>query len=141
MPRVGESREKVSWVQGLGWGWWSFPLLLPAPTLSRGRGPTVACSVIRCWAWRLQQPLCLTGLPRGASGDETACQCGRHRRGGPDPWVGKTPWRRAWQPTPVFLPGQSPGQEPGRSVHRVAKSRTRLKQLSVFHVTAACVCV
>ena len=24
-----------------------------------------------------------------------------------DPWVGKIPWRRAWQPTPVFLPGES----------------------------------
>ena len=28
-----------------------------------------------------------------------------------DPWVGKIPWRRAWQPTPVFLPGESHGQE------------------------------
>ena len=27
-----------------------------------------------------------------------------------DPWVGKIPWRRAWQPTPVFLPGASHGQ-------------------------------
>ena len=26
------------------------------------------------------------------------------------PWVGKIPWRRAWQPTPVFLPGESPGR-------------------------------
>jgi len=25
-----------------------------------------------------------------------------------DPWVRKSPWRRAWQPTPVFLPGESP---------------------------------
>ena len=23
-----------------------------------------------------------------------------------DPWVGKIPWRRTWQPTPVFLPGE-----------------------------------
>ena len=31
------------------------------------------------------------------------------------PWVGKIPWRRAWQPTPVFLPGESPwAEEPGR---------------------------
>ena len=34
-------------------------------------------------------------------------QCGRP---GFDPWVGKIPWRRAWQPTPVFLPGASHGQ-------------------------------
>ena len=31
-----------------------------------------------------------------------------------DPWVGKIPWRRAWHPTPVFLPGESPWtEEPG----------------------------
>ena len=29
-----------------------------------------------------------------------------------DPWVGKIPWRRKWQPTPVFLPGKC--MEPGR---------------------------
>ena len=28
-----------------------------------------------------------------------------------DPWVGKISWRRAWQPTPVFLPGESHGQK------------------------------
>ena len=38
------------------------------------------------------------------SGKESACQCRRH---GFDPWVGKIPWRRKWQPTPVFLPGES----------------------------------
>ena len=27
-----------------------------------------------------------------------------------DPWLGKIPWRRAWQPTPVLLPGESHGQ-------------------------------
>ena len=27
-----------------------------------------------------------------------------------DPWVRKVPWRRAWQPTPVFLPGESHGE-------------------------------
>ena len=34
----------------------------------------------------------------------------RHKRPGFDPWVWKSPWRRAWQPTPVFLPGESHGQ-------------------------------
>ena len=44
------------------------------------------------------------GLPRWLSGKESACQCRRHRF---NPWVGKIPWRRKWQPSPVFLPGNS----------------------------------
>ena len=51
----------------------------------------------------------LQGFPRGASGKEPACQWRSHRCRF-DPWVGKIPWRRAWQPTPVFLPGGSHGQ-------------------------------
>ena len=34
----------------------------------------------------------------------------RYRRRGFDPWVRKIPWRKAWQPSPVFLPGESQGQ-------------------------------
>ena len=34
-------------------------------------------------------------------------KCGKPRF---DSWIGKFPWRRAWQPTPVFLPGESHGQ-------------------------------
>ena len=44
------------------------------------------------------------------SGKEPTCQCRKHERRGFIPWVRKTPWRRAWQPTPVFLPGESHGQ-------------------------------
>ena len=40
-------------------------------------------------------------------GKESTCQC---RRCEFDPWVRKIPWRRRWQPTPVFLPGESHGQ-------------------------------
>ena len=50
------------------------------------------------------------GFPGGDSGKEPTCQCRRHKRHGFDPWVGKIPWRRAWQPTPVFLPEESNGQ-------------------------------
>jgi len=50
------------------------------------------------------------GTPRWLSGKESTCQCRRHRRGGFDLWVEKIPWRRKWQPTPVFLPGKSHGQ-------------------------------
>ena len=41
---------------------------------------------------------------------EPACQCRRHKRYGFNPWVRKIPWRKAWQPTPLFLPGKSNGQ-------------------------------
>ena len=50
------------------------------------------------------------GFPGGTSGKEPICQCRRLKRRGFDPWVGKIPWRRAWQATPVFLPGESHGQ-------------------------------
>ena len=43
----------------------------------------------------------------GGSGKEPTCQ---HRRGRFDHCVRKIPWRRKWQPTPVFLPGKSHGQ-------------------------------
>jgi len=46
-------------------------------------------------------------FPGGASGKEPAWQCRRCKRRGFDPWVRKIPWRRAWQLTPVFLPGNS----------------------------------
>ena len=38
------------------------------------------------------------------------CQCKKHKRHVFDPWVRKIPWRRAWQPTLVFLPGKFHGQ-------------------------------
>ena len=50
------------------------------------------------------------GFPGGASGKEPDCQCSRLEICGFDAWVGKIPWRRKWEPTPVFLPGKSHGQ-------------------------------
>ena len=47
------------------------------------------------------------GFPGGSDGKESPCQCRRRRF---DPWVGKIPWRRKWQATPVFLPGETQGQ-------------------------------
>ena len=50
------------------------------------------------------------GFPSGTSGKEPVCQCRRQKRCGFDPWVRKMPWRRAWQPTPVFWPEEVHGQ-------------------------------
>ena len=45
-------------------------------------------------------------FPSGTSGKEPA-QCRRLKRLRFDSWVGKVPWRRTWQPTPVLLPEES----------------------------------
>ena len=58
-------------------------------------------------------------LPWWFSGKEFTCQC---RRPGFNPQVGKTPWRRKWQASPVFLPGKSHGQRSWQiTVHGVSK--------------------
>ena len=67
------------------------------------------------------------GLPRWHTWKEPACQCSRGNRHGFDPWVGKIPWSRKWQPTPVFLSGEFHGQRSLAGytiVHGVTKSRT-----------------
>ena len=54
--------------------------------------------------------LSVQGLPRWLSGKESFCQCRRLKKHGFDPWVRNIPWRRKWQPTPVFLPRKFHGQ-------------------------------
>ena len=48
------------------------------------------------------------GFPGCSDSKESACNV---RDLGSIPWVGKLPWRRAWQLTPVFLPEESPWTE------------------------------
>ena len=75
----------------------------------------------------------------GFSGDTAvkklpANQCRRRRFNSS---AGKIPWRRAWQFTPVFLPGGSHGQRSLMS-YRVTKSQTWLKRISrAQHI---CIC-
>ena len=54
----------------------------------------------------VRRELLHTGLPWWLSWQRICLQC---RRPGFDPWVGKIPWRRKWQPTPVFWPGEFHG--------------------------------
>ena len=73
----------------------------------------------------------IRGFPGGTSGKEPSCQCRRCERLGFSPWVGKIPWRRAWQPTPAFLPDESMDRGAWQDiVHGVAQSQKRLKRLS-----------
>ena len=71
------------------------------------------------WVWREVQEFGLgcikfevalghLAFPGGSDGKESICQC---RKPEFYPWVGKISWRRVWQPTPVFLPGESRGTE------------------------------
>ena len=55
-------------------------------------------------------------------------QCRRHRKCKFDPWFGEIPWKREWQPTPVFLPEKNPMDRGawGTTGHRVTKSWTGL---------------
>jgi len=50
------------------------------------------------------------GLPRDTNGKEPICQGRRHEKHKFNTWVWKIPWRRAWLPTPLFMPGESHGQ-------------------------------
>ena len=61
-------------------------------------------------SWRRLTDCHFLGFPDGANGKEHSCQCRRRKRCWFDPWVRKSPWRRAWQLTAVFLPGESHGQ-------------------------------
>ena len=74
------------------------------------------------------------GFPGGPSGKEATCQYRRHKRQEFNPLVEMIPWRRAWQSTPIFLFLLENSMDRGdwqATVHRVAKSLTRLKRLSV----------
>ena len=72
------------------------------------------------------------GFPDGASVKEPTCQCRRHKRRKFVPWVRKIAWRSSWQPTPVFLPGESHGQRSRWAIlHSVTKSWTQLRRLSM----------
>ena len=48
--------------------------------------------------------------PAGSAVKRICLQCRRLRRGRFNTWLGKIPWKGAWQPTPVFLPEESHGQ-------------------------------
>ena len=63
------------------------------------------------------------GLPWWLIGKESACQC---RRCGFDLWVRKIHWRRKWQPTPVFLPGESPWTEESGGLQSMGSQKVGL---------------
>ena len=75
---------------------------------------------------RASQALVLKNLPASVEGL-------KRRRF--DPWVGKISWRWAWQPTPVFLPGESHGQRSLVGYSPRSRKESGLKQLSTHTLT------
>ena len=61
----------------------------------------LVCHICFCQAWDAD------GLPWWLRGKESTCQCRRLKF---NPWSGKIPWRKKWQPTPGFLPENTHGQ-------------------------------
>ena len=100
--RVGEDQQLKLGLragQELPCHWWNF--------IFRCRPPLSLEGLQVQWEeeFALQDPVVLVWvLPT------CLVQCRRHRRQRIDPWVRKVPWRRKWQPTLVFLPGESHGQ-------------------------------
>ena len=75
---------------------------------------------------RASRPWC---LPWWLRWESVCLQC---RRSGFDPWVGKIPCRRKWQPTPVLLPGKSHGQRlQSTGLQRVGYNYADILSLSV----------
>ena len=63
---------------------------------------------------------------RCLSSKESSCPAGE---AGNDPWVGKTPWKRKWQPTPLFLPGKSMDRGASSYSPRVARRHITVSKL------------
>ena len=74
----------------------------------------------------------------GASRKKSAHKCRRHKRWRFDPWVGKIPWRRAWQPTPYSCL-ENPMDRGAwlATAHKVTQSRTQLKWFSMHACTTS----
>ena len=111
-------------VHGVSKSWTRLSDTLSLSCIGEGNGNQLQCSCLEnprdggAW-WAsvygvAQSQTRLKRLSSSSSGKESAGQCRRHKRHGFHLWVGKIPWRRARQPTPVFLPGESPWtEEPG----------------------------
>ena len=67
-------------------------------------------------------PSSVLGLLRWCSGKGFACQCRRCRF---DPWVGKIPWRRKWQPTPGFFAWKIPWTEEPSGLQSMEQQKVR----------------
>ena len=83
---------------------------IPRPCNSRKSVHPLYTKVQECKPEKTGRAKETEGFQGGAGGKEPSCQCRRCKRLRFNSWVGKIPWRKARQPTPGFLPGESHGQ-------------------------------
>ena len=110
---------KETWVRSLCWEdpleevWQPTPVFLPGESpWTEEPGGLQSMWLKRVWHdwWLSPAQRSIGGFPGSASSKESACKCRRHKRCGFHPWVRKIPWRKKWQPTPVFLLEKVHGQ-------------------------------
>ena len=115
------SGSRTCWTLGKKLVWYAFR----EPSL---RGKTYSSKMSKCYNGGLSR---LLGFSGGSDSKESACNVGDPNS---KPRSGWSPWRRKWQPTAVFLPGESRGLRSmprgacpeEHAVHGAAKSWTRL---------------
>ena len=127
---ISPTRWTWVWASSGSWWWTGRPGVLQSTGLQR---------VGHDWATELNcYPL---GLLDGASGKESPCQCRGPKRLGFDPWIRKVCLEEGTATHALFLPGESHGQKAWwATVHRVEKSQTGLKQLSMHARTLPAYC-
>ena len=79
------------------------------------------------------------GFRDGASDKELTFQCRRCRICGFDPWVGKIPWSKKWQPTPVLLPGKSHGRRSLEACSPWGRWGSDTTEWLQFHISLSCI--
>ena len=110
--KINPPAMQETWVRSLGWEDLEEDMTIHSSFLAwripmdRGAWRAAVHRVAKSQT-RLEQLSTHTGFPGGSAIKNLVCQVGDS---GSIPKVGKIPWRRKWQPTPVFLPGKSHGQ-------------------------------
>ena len=97
--KIRETVNRSESSQGFGWAWDDYQ---KAPENLKGEATFISWF----WWWLYS----IMGFPDGSVGKETHLHCRRLKGCGIDPCVRTIPWRRACQPTRVFLAGESHGQ-------------------------------
>ena len=81
-------------------------------------------------------------FPGGTHGKEPTCQCKKLKRCRFNPWVGKIPWRRAWQPTPILAWRIPWTEEPGGlqfiGSQKAGHNQSNVAHTKIFLAISAC---